>query len=109
MNLPEPTPPVPLFKKPVISAHVEVDDNGSVTSAEGLPEQVDVLQALVGSLAALGSRALAELGAGQLNRLVLDGTAGRLVFSENPKGGFRAHLVDADAPLGLALASVQHT
>lgn len=107
MNVPKAAPLVPLFKKPVISAHVEVDESGSVTSAEGLPEQVDVLQALVGSLAALGSRALAELGAGQLNRLVLDGTAGRLVFSEKPEGGYRAHLVDADAPLGLALAAVR--
>jgi predicted regulator of Ras-like GTPase activity (Roadblock/LC7/MglB family) len=75
-----------------------VDDGGSA------PE---VFASFVASLRTLAERTSTELGAGELETMLLDGKDGRLVVAEAGSRGYVAALVLRDAALGQALSDVR--
>ncbi|MEM9864861.1 MAG: roadblock/LC7 domain-containing protein [Myxococcota bacterium] len=89
-------------------AFVRFDDNGTVVGSRGTEQDIDVLQSLFRALHALATRSIAELGAGRLTRLILDGTQGRVLLADIEDGTVVA-FVGPDEPLGTVLAELRVT
>ena len=82
-------------------------DGALIASLDDTGATPEVFASFVASLRTLAERTSSELGAGELETMLLDGKDGRLVVAETGSGGYVAALVTRDAALGQALVDVR--
>jgi len=96
------------LKNPAVDIAALLDPDGAlVASLEGESGSPEVLASFVSSLRLLGERTISELGGGDLETMIVDGTQGRLVIAYAGVKGFVAAFLRRDAPLGQALVDVR--